>query len=68
MKFQIECNTLQSDQICLVCNQQLQMGEARLIVCNDYGDSFGDICPHCIAMGSDWISSQLQQISYKPCL
>jgi len=39
------------------------MSEARVIVCNEQGDSYGDICPECIAMGFDWIGNQLQQLS-----
>jgi uncharacterized protein CbrC (UPF0167 family) len=63
MQFQIECNSFFRDfQTCLICNQQFEMKEARVIVCNEEGDSYGDICPHCIVMGSNWIGSKLQQI------
>jgi hypothetical protein len=65
MKFQIECNSLKNNQICLTCNEQFQMREARVIVCNDRGDSYGDVCPECIAMGYNWIGSKLQQLSYR---
>lgn len=60
MQFQIECNTLKNNQICLICNTQFQMQAVRLIVCNDRGDGYGDICPQCIAMGADWIGNKLK--------
>lgn len=63
MKFQIECNSLKNNQMCLICNQLFQTSEARLIVCSDEGEGFGDICPECINMGAYWIKSQLQQFS-----
>jgi hypothetical protein len=61
MRFQLECNNLNKEQICLICNKQFQMREARLIICNNQGDSYGDVCPDCIAMGAKWIANQLQQ-------
>lgn len=65
MKFQIECNRLPNAQSCLICHQQFQMREARLIICNDQGDSYGDACPDCIARGATWIGSHLQQSDHK---
>jgi hypothetical protein len=62
MQFAIECNRLRKQQTCLICSQQFQMGEARLIVCSDQGDSYGDVCPECMARGGNWINSQLQPI------
>lgn len=62
MQFAIECNKLKKQQICLICAQQFQMGEARLIVCSNQGDSYGDVCPECIGRGANWISSRLRQI------
>lgn len=61
MKYQIECNSLNKHQTCLVCNQQFQMREVRLIVCNDQGDSYGEVCPDCTAKGGHWIDNQLEQ-------
>jgi hypothetical protein len=65
MQFQIECNSLKIKQKCLVCNQVFDMKEARVIVCSSQGDSYGDVCPGCLARGADWIKSQLQQFSRK---
>lgn len=62
MQLQIECNSLKNDQICLICNNQFQMSEARLIVCNYQGDRYGDVCPHCILKGGNWIAKQLNSI------
>mgnify|MGYP003476655484 CR=1 len=64
IKLQIECNSLKNDQACLICSEHLQMNEARLLVCNDRGDSYGDICPNCIIKGKTWIDSQLYQLGH----
>lgn len=64
MQFQIECNRfLKNHQTCLTCDELFEMREARVIVCNEQGYSYGDICPQCIRMGSNWLGSQLQQLS-----
>lgn len=65
MRFQIECNKMPISQNCLICRQQFRMKEARLIICNDEGDSYGDVCPECMARGANWINSRLQQFSHK---
>ncbi|MUG95840.1 hypothetical protein F7734_27165 [Scytonema sp. UIC 10036] len=59
MKFQIECSSLAKQEFCLICDRPIHTAEARLIVCSDQGDGFGDICPECIGMGAYWIKSQL---------
>ncbi|GAB1544678.1 hypothetical protein NUACC21_73540 [Scytonema sp. NUACC21] len=63
MQFQIECNSLKNKQLCLTCTQMFQPTEARLIVCNTQGDSYGDVCPDCVAKGANWIKSQLKQFN-----
>lgn len=63
MQFQIECNTEKISQVCLICHQNFQILAARLIVCNDQGEGYGDICPQCTAKGSNWVHHQLQQLS-----
>jgi hypothetical protein len=60
IQLQIECNSLKNSQTCLICKNQFEMNEARLIVCNDRGDRYGDICPNCITRGGKWIGSQLE--------
>lgn len=69
MQFQIECNNLKSNQLCITCEQLFEMSDARLIVRSTQGDSYGDVCPECISKGAIWIKSQLQnfnhQLSYK---
>lgn len=65
MKFQIECNKFPNSQSCLTCRQQFQMKEARLIICNDQGEIYGDVCPECIARGATWIGNRLQQSNQK---
>jgi hypothetical protein len=68
MKFQIECNTSKSNksnQRCLICQQKFQTHKARLIICNDQGEGYGDICHQCISKGGNWIQFQLQEFSQK---
>ncbi|MGL5804380.1 MAG: hypothetical protein ACRC2R_23700 [Xenococcaceae cyanobacterium] len=60
-KFQIECNNLKNNQTCLACDRQFQLSDARLIVCNDTGEFFGDVCPECTTRGGNWINSQLNR-------
>lgn len=60
IQWQIECNSLKTSQTCLICKSRFQMSEARLIVCNDRGDSYGDVCPGCMTKGGNWINTQLQ--------
>jgi hypothetical protein len=60
MQLQIEYNnSALTHQTCLVCNQLFGPREARVIVCNDRGNSCGDICPPCIAMGPDQLWKHL---------
>ncbi|MGJ5633688.1 hypothetical protein [Nostoc sp. CALU 1950] len=65
MKFQIECNTGDISKMCLICQENFQTDEARLIVCNDQGEGYGDICHQCIAKGGNWVQFQLQKFSQK---
>ncbi|MDZ8107558.1 MAG: hypothetical protein RM338_18325 [Nostoc sp. DedQUE12a] len=65
MKLQIECNLVQISKICLICQEHFQTHEARLIVCNDQGEDYGDLCYQCIAKGGNWVQYQLQQFSQK---
>ncbi|RCJ15920.1 hypothetical protein A6S26_06390 [Nostoc sp. ATCC 43529] len=65
MKFQIECNTAKNSQICLICQQKFMAKEARLIICNDQGEGYGDLCYQCIGKGGNWVQLQLQKFSQK---
>lgn len=38
------------------------MREARVIVCDERGDSYGDLCPKCVRKGFNWLGGQLQQL------
>jgi hypothetical protein len=60
IQWQIECNSSNTSQTCFICKNQFQMSEARLIACNDRGDSYGDVCPHCLTKGGAWINDRLQ--------
>ncbi|MBD2195830.1 MULTISPECIES: hypothetical protein [Calothrix] len=64
MQFQIECNSEKSSQVCLICRQTFQMLAARLIVCNDDGDGYGEICHQCTAKGGNWVQGQLQEFKH----
>ncbi len=61
MQLQIECNSSssKSQHSCVLCGQVFQSTEARVIVCNDRGNSYGDICADCLKRGSDWIWHRL---------
>ena len=64
MQLQVECNGLSpKQQLCWICNHSFEMSEARIIVCDDQGDSYGEVCPQCLSMGFNWIKNQFQQLS-----
>lgn len=64
MQFQIECNSTPfQTQLCLICDQQFEMTEAKVILCNDQGKSYGEVCPHCLKEGFTWISDRFTQLN-----
>lgn len=63
MQLRVECIGLPaSSQPCLLCEQPFHMKEGRVIVCDDHGQGYGDICPQCIGRGFYWISQQFEQL------
>lgn len=65
MQLQIEYNRCSlKDQSCYLCKQQFEMKEARVIVCSDRTEEYGEVCPHCIAKGFTWMENRFQQLSY----
>ncbi len=64
MQLQIECNREPFKQkSCLICNQLFEMTEARIIVCNDQGNDYGEVCPKCLRKGFSWLSDRFEQLS-----
>lgn len=65
MQLQIECNPapLQS-QTCLICKRLFEMTEAKIIVCNDHGNNYGEVCPQCLQRGFDWLSDRFEQLNH----
>jgi len=39
------------------------MSEAKVIVCNDQGKYYGEVCPHCLKQGFAWLSSRFDQLN-----
>lgn len=63
MQLQIECNPLPFRQEqCLICNQAFKMTEAKVIVCNDRGKDYGEVCPKCLEKGFHWLSDRFEQL------
>ena len=63
MQLQIECNNLSTkQQFCWLCNHSFESGEARVIVCDNRGANYGEICPQCLSMGFDWIENEFEQL------
>lgn len=61
MQLQIECNHSPIvDQSCILCKESFSSAKARVIVCNDLGNSFGDLCPTCLLQGPNWIWQELR--------
>lgn len=66
MQLQVECNRiLESSPLCLICGDTFEMQQARILICNDQGKSYGEVCPNCIHKGFGWISSQFEQLHYR---
>lgn len=64
MQLQIECNQAPfQQQSCLICNQLFEMAEAKILVCNDQGKHYGEVCPKCLEKGFDWISDRFEQLN-----
>ncbi|MBE9167493.1 hypothetical protein IQ238_08155 [Pleurocapsales cyanobacterium LEGE 06147] len=59
MQLQIECNSMPGKQnSCVICNTLFVMQEARVIVCNDLGYTYGEVCPICLHRGMNWLSER----------
>ena len=66
MQLQIEFNSLSLErQQCCICKQQFEMKEARVIVCSEKNEGYGEVCSHCIGKGFTWIENQFQNLSYQ---
>ena len=64
MQLQIECNHIPFQKHpCLICNQLFEMGEAKILVCNDQGKYYGEVCPKCLENGFDWLSDRFEQLN-----
>ena len=62
MQLQIECNHIPQQQSCCICNQLIEMTQARVIVCNDQGTHCGEVCTQCLKKGFHWLSEQFEQL------
>jgi hypothetical protein len=64
MQLQIECNHSPTlEKSCILCREKFSSAKARVIVCNDLGSSFGDLCPTCLSQGPNWIWQELRKQS-----
>lgn len=64
MQLQIECNDApRQKQLCLICDQQFQRREAKVIICNDQGKNYGEVCSLCLKEGFGWISDRFNQLN-----
>jgi hypothetical protein len=61
MQLQIECDGLKhSPQTCCICNDQFEPNQAKIILCDEQAVEYGEICPHCLHQGFDWIKQQFE--------
>lgn len=67
IQVQIEFNASPKQCKCWTCSHSFEMQTARVSVCDARGDRYGEICPSCIAKGSDWLANRCQQLTqFKP--
>jgi hypothetical protein len=64
MQLQVECNNLVGKrQVCWMCDRPFKMQAARVILCDNQGRTYGDVCPTCIGQGYGWLSSQFERLT-----
>lgn len=64
MKLQIECNGIPlQHQSCSICNQLFETVEAKIIVCSDQGNYYGEVCPECLKKGFYWLNDRFEQLN-----
>lgn len=64
MQLQIECNHAPfKSQRCLTCNSLFEMAEAKVLVCNNQGKYYGEVCPNCLNEGFAWIRDRFEQLN-----
>lgn len=62
MQLQVECGFSGLAQPCSLCEQSFERKEARVLLCNDQGDKFGEVCPQCIRQGTQWLNHQFERL------
>ncbi|WP_088893335.1 hypothetical protein [Leptolyngbya ohadii] len=62
MQLQVECGFPGLAQPCSLCEQSFEMKEGRVILCDDQGDRYGEVCPQCISRGVHWINHQFERM------
>jgi DNA-directed RNA polymerase subunit RPC12/RpoP len=61
MQLQVECsNTVGKQQVCQICNRSFEMQAAQVMVCDDQGSIYGNVCPECISRGFGWLNSHFK--------
>ncbi|MBW4541214.1 MAG: hypothetical protein KME43_19060 [Myxacorys chilensis ATA2-1-KO14] len=64
MQLQVEHNSsLLQKQSCLICKQLFEMTEAKIIICNEQGTYYGEVCPKCLEKGFDWLSDRFERLN-----
>ena len=41
----------------------LKIAGAKILVCNDQGKQYGEVCPNCLGKGFDWLSDRFEQLN-----
>lgn len=63
MQLQIECNRLPGNlETCLICQNTFMQKDAQVILCNDQGRGYGEVCSHCLGRGLNWIGDRFNQL------
>ena len=63
MQLQIECSNLAfKKRQCLICKQSFIVKEARVILCDEQGEGYGELCSLCISKGFGWIQQRFDSL------
>jgi hypothetical protein len=63
MQLQVECNGTGKQLNCWTCDRSFEVQSARVLICNNHGTNCGEVCPHCLDRGFDWLNHRFEQLS-----
>jgi hypothetical protein len=63
MQLQVECNGTGKHHDCWTCDRSFEVHSARVLIYNNHGKNYGEVCPQCLDRGFEWLSHRFEQLS-----